>query len=49
MREAVLSAEACLKRGECRRYLHDVIIKKTDPADSYNALLGVLILLYQSE
>lgn len=44
MREAILPAEARLKGGECRGDLDDVIVEKTDAANSYDALLGVFIL-----
>lgn len=40
----MLSAEARLKRSECKGDLDDVIVEKTDAANSYNALFGVSIL-----
>lgn len=44
MGKAILSAKTSLKCRKSRRYLRDVLVKKADSANSYNAMLGVLIL-----
>lgn len=49
MREAVLSAEAGLKRSKCRGYLSYVIVEEADTPDGYDTLFSVFILRYLGE